>query len=303
MSKPIWCVRARERINRVPPSAERNERLHSSGFGERQSTTAPGSPVEDTAGLPSLPDLLDELETDSVVDLNALEQLTQTLLEDIARDLESAAQKAADQESAPNEKDLSGEMVGTPPEQLESSGSGVLGKEGTSVEQDISEYLLLHHNYAKTEKKPPPPPVTAPCRKARVNTKKFKLIRPKIKSTSTKSKIAVKTTKPFLQPENNNLPEDSIEFLVNADGTLLNEIIVVDDNITQSSDSSPLLFDPNLPIIIETNNNNSLSVPLLSEPSSSPRSDLGYESLDSPVSNSDLDNWDPCVSELFPSLF
>lgn len=94
MPKPVCRVRARERINRIPPSAERNERIHSSGFGE----WSQGSPVEDNSDLPSLPDLLDELESDSV-DLNALEQLTQTLLKDIARDLESAAQKAADQVS------------------------------------------------------------------------------------------------------------------------------------------------------------------------------------------------------------
>lgn len=47
--------------------------------------------MEDSTELPSLPDLLDELDTD--VDINSLEQLTQSLLQDIARDLEAAAQK------------------------------------------------------------------------------------------------------------------------------------------------------------------------------------------------------------------
>lgn len=54
--------------------------------------------MEDGTGLPSLPDLLDELsncQTD--VDLTSLEQLTQSLLQDIARDLEAAAQKADSQ--------------------------------------------------------------------------------------------------------------------------------------------------------------------------------------------------------------
>lgn len=47
--------------------------------------------MEDCAAMPSLPDLLDELDTG--VDVESLEQLTQSLLEDIARDLEAAAQK------------------------------------------------------------------------------------------------------------------------------------------------------------------------------------------------------------------
>lgn len=96
VSKPDCRVRARERINRIPPSAERNRSGLSSGFD----TGHQDGPVpESSSGLPSLPDLLDELETDATVDLNALEQLTQTLLEDIARDLESAAQKSTDQVS------------------------------------------------------------------------------------------------------------------------------------------------------------------------------------------------------------
>lgn len=49
--------------------------------------------MEDCAGMPSLPDLLDELDTE--VDVDSLEQLTQSLLEDIARDLEAAAQKTS----------------------------------------------------------------------------------------------------------------------------------------------------------------------------------------------------------------
>lgn len=48
--------------------------------------------MEACPSLPSLPDLLDELDTE--VDISSLEQLTQTLLQDIARDLEAAAQKA-----------------------------------------------------------------------------------------------------------------------------------------------------------------------------------------------------------------
>lgn len=50
--------------------------------------------MEDPIGMPSLPDLLDEL-TDTEVDAESLERLTQSLLEDIARDLEAAAQKTS----------------------------------------------------------------------------------------------------------------------------------------------------------------------------------------------------------------
>lgn len=53
--------------------------------------------MEDRTELPSLPDLLDELDSD--VDLNCLEQLTQSLLQDIARDLEATSQKTDNQVS------------------------------------------------------------------------------------------------------------------------------------------------------------------------------------------------------------
>lgn len=91
MSEPDCRVRAREWINRVPPSAERNERPLSSGSSRR----AAAPPVDAAANLPALPDLLDD------VDFSALEDFTQTLLEDFARDLDCAAPKASDQVSVP----------------------------------------------------------------------------------------------------------------------------------------------------------------------------------------------------------
>lgn len=91
MSEPDCRVRAREWINRVPPSAERNERPLSSGSSRR----AAAPPVDAAANLPALPDLLDD------VDFSALEDFTQTLLEDFARDLDGAAPKASDQVSVP----------------------------------------------------------------------------------------------------------------------------------------------------------------------------------------------------------
>lgn len=265
-------------------STERNRCGHSSGFDQRPQ----GGSVEDSASLPSLPDLLDELESDAV-DLNALEQLTQTLLEDIARDLESAAEKAADQESSCNRKDNFGEVVGTPSKQLESSRTKVL--DNKSLEQDISEYLLLHHNYAKM----PPKESKIRLRKTPGSIRKLKNICPKVE---TKVKSTVKPNNLFenhvkLQESNQNKEAtygNAITILVDQDSTPLNEVII--DNST---------LNTNIPLVIDTNS--SLTVPKLDSGNLSPKSDLGYESLDSPVSNSDIDQWAQSVTELFPSLF
>lgn len=301
MPKPVCRVRARERINRVPPSAERNGRGHSSGFGLRPQG-GPGiqeDPLEDGAVLPSLPDLLDELETDAV-DLNALEQLTQTLLEDIARDLESAAQTAADQESTVNRKHISREVVGTPSKLLEPSRNEVLDN-NKSLEHDISEYLLLHHNYAK----PQPKDSTTPCRKSPSSTKKPKNIRPKV---HTKAKRAIENKIISVQSENKIMVQGSMQdsevmygsfdentniitIFVDDDSVPLNEVTVTNDNI---------LDNTNTPVAPDVSN--SLTIPKIDNGNLSPRSDLGYESLDSPVSNSDMDSWDQSMSELFPSL-
>jgi hypothetical protein len=53
-------------------------------------------------GLLSLPAVLDVLNSD--VDISSLEQLTQSLLQDIARDLEAAAEKADIQVSVPQRR-------------------------------------------------------------------------------------------------------------------------------------------------------------------------------------------------------
>lgn len=87
-SEPFdWWMRGREWIDRVPPSAARNGHAFSSGSEQAGDQGL----AQDGAALPSLPDLLDELDTD--VDIASLEQLTQSLLQDIARDLEAAAEK------------------------------------------------------------------------------------------------------------------------------------------------------------------------------------------------------------------
>lgn len=101
--------------------------------------------------MPSLPDLLDELDRD--IDIESLEQLAESLLEDIARDLENAAQEADCQVSKLNESERQknpGPVVGETSEDMESARSSVLSTEKEkSLENDISQYLLLHHNYTK----------------------------------------------------------------------------------------------------------------------------------------------------------
>ncbi|XP_044265648.1 LOW QUALITY PROTEIN: uncharacterized protein LOC123011972 [Tribolium madens] len=138
-SRSVECESASG--SRVPSSAARNTHTFSSGSEPPTNGT-----VEDCAGLPSLPDLLDELNSD--VDISSLEQLTQSLLQDIARDLEAAAEKADIQEQTTCHEDSPRQVVGAPPEQLESDGSEVLNENQDPLIKDISQYLLLHHNYS-----------------------------------------------------------------------------------------------------------------------------------------------------------
>lgn len=87
--EPARRLRRSEKTCRVQrPPAERSERAVGGGCGQGDG----GGALEAGDGLPSLPDLLDEL--DAEVDIGSLEQLTQSLLQDIARDLEAAAEKA-----------------------------------------------------------------------------------------------------------------------------------------------------------------------------------------------------------------
>lgn len=177
-------------------------------------------------------------------------------------------------------------MVGSPSKQLESSRTEESDKK-TSVEQDISEYLLLHHNYAKTQ----PKEVTTPRRKTSTTTRKLKTIKPKIHA-DTKSKLAIKSGLSVpVQPKNTTLKlqenssnnelifgtfdenTNTITILVNDDSVPLNEVIV-GENVICSSE-----VDTNIPVTVDTSN--SLSVPLASEGNSSPRPDLRYGSLNS----------------------
>lgn len=282
LPKPACRVQDRERIDRVPPSAERNGHAHSSGFGAAETTQS--GPIEgDPGSLPSLPDLLEELDTESV-DLNALEQLTQTLLEDIARDLESASEKAAQQEHTANairSENQVGQMVGTASEVLEPGRSKKLedSKSKSTLERDISEYLLLHHNYAKS-RPTGKSKSTSRCTKSTPSIRKLKTIRPKhrkIVQMPVESEVLYGT----LQP---------VTILINEDSIPLNEVVIGDDFAVLSQGNTP------------QNESTLLTVPRHDQGDLSPKSDLGYESIDSPQSCSDVDQWDQSVSELFPSL-
>ncbi|XP_018562260.1 LOW QUALITY PROTEIN: uncharacterized protein LOC108904264 [Anoplophora glabripennis] len=269
---------------------------HSAAALNKQSVAV----LEDHTDLPSLPDLLDELNTD--VDINSLEQLTQSLLQDIARDLETAAQKTDCQEPVCNRQEGPGEVVGTASTELESDGGDVLNDNRKSLEKDISEYLLLHHNYAA---KPP----TQNARKPKTNRRKLKAIRPKVNTNVLdRNRLAVDLNTPVIIAENDVSSSDilygtysedsnSVTIIVDGNGIPISEAVteIVSKDNQDASDDTVAAVD-----------NNFLSVPTILgnvSPRSTSSSDNGYESLDSPQSLSDLDIWDQSVSELFPSLF
>ncbi|GJQ76050.1 Xbp1 [Trypoxylus dichotomus] len=79
---------SRLRVPRPTCSQNRSGQALSSGFECSGGTGG----MEDCTGLPSLPDLLDELNRD--VDLSSLEEITQSLLQDIAAELEASAHEA-----------------------------------------------------------------------------------------------------------------------------------------------------------------------------------------------------------------
>lgn len=256
--------------------------------------------MEDHTDLPSLPDLLDELNTD--VDINSLEQLTQSLLQDIARDLETAAQETDCQESVSVGQDSSAEVVGEAPEELESGGCEVLDDNRKSLEKDISEYLLLHHNYAA---KPP----TQNVRKSKTtNRRKLKAIRPKVATNvSNTNKLAIDLNTPIIIAEHDINSSDILYGTYDdSNGVTIivdNNDIPVSEAVTEivSKDSQSCSDDA-----IAAVDNSLLSVPTILgnlSPRSTSSSDNGYESVGSPQSLSDLDIWDQSVSELFPSLF
>ncbi|XP_072381895.1 LOW QUALITY PROTEIN: uncharacterized protein Xbp1 [Diabrotica undecimpunctata] len=257
--------------------------------------------VENRTDLPSLPDLLDELEAD--VDLNSLEQLTQSLLEDIARDLEATAQKTSTEESRSN-----GEMVGKTSTELESSGCTTNTK---SLESDISEYLLLHHNYAAK----PPLDDTLNAKSPISRIKKLKTIKPKRKIVNTKpvipeSDVVYGTLDEVsnvvtIIVDSNGVPmtEEALQRLENREEET--QLTVPLPLATQSELVTPLPVAESKRASSSYVAESNLTVPTAMleclSPMSCSDSDRGYESLDSPISLPE-DLWDQSISELFPSL-
>lgn len=170
--------------------------------------------------------------------------------------------------------------MGQTPTQLESGGHEgleVRGSEQSAPPQDaenvdISEYLLLHHNYAAK-----PPSVS----KANTTStkRKYKAIKPKRDILETAA-ASVGIISPAVVDQNANVIT----------------LLVDDSSVTTIAPES---------LTVETEYNR-LCVPTTQAiGSTSPMSsisDRGYESLDSPVSISEEDIWDASVSELFPSL-
>jgi putative methionine-R-sulfoxide reductase with GAF domain len=229
------------------------------------------------------------------VDISSLEQLTQSLLQDIARDLEAAAEKADIQEQVACQENSSGQVVGASPKQLESGGSDLLTTEKPDpLIKDISEYLLLHHNYsAKPQEK------SHKINRARTSTnkvgkiKKPKEILPKVVATNTE----IDTNKLASYVDVAETEQADVVFGTYDESTNCITIIVDDgvclNNVTDGE------------VILEDDNR--LTVPECevrsSSPHSSSSSDYGYESLGSPESFAEADDvWDNSASELFPAL-
>ncbi|CAH1154294.1 unnamed protein product [Phaedon cochleariae] len=256
--------------------------------------------AEDRSELPSLQDLLDELDVD--VDIDSLEQLAHGLLQNVAKDLEEAAQEADRQASS----DF-GQMVGQTPAKLEPHGHALLNKEeeeGESSETDFSEYLLLHHNYAA---KPPASP------KKHKKTKKFKPIRPKTNISDTKNIVTiyvndntacVETTPDvncrLSEPQNVKICEATSSVTCCSPKPQNAMICESTSSVTCCSPApqNAMICEDTSPI------NCHLTVPqnvICLSPMSCSSSDHGYESIGSP-SSIEEDIWDESISELFPSL-
>lgn len=164
-------------------------------------------------------------------------------------------------------------MVGSTPEKLESSVGESLTEHSDPLKEDISQYLLLHHNYAA---KPETEPNTA---RRPLSRRKLKEIRPKSKPAAVP---AVQT--PIVTVE--ECPEQEVLYGTYDEATNCLTIIV--------NEEKPHLTVP------DSNKDPS-------SPFSSSSSDCGYESYDSPHSAGEVDAemWDESISqlsELFPSL-
>lgn len=176
------------------------------------------------------------------------------------------------------------EVVGSTPEKLESGvRDSVTQQQSDPLKEDISQYLLLHHDYAAK-------PETEPKRVRRLPSKKLKTLRPKTKQTPENQEEVLYGT----YDEATN----SITILVNGEPTPLTEPITEVVTTIPEATPSQLLTVPDVTAL--RNPSSPISV-------RSDSSDCGYESYDSPHSSgeTDAEMWDERMSELselFPSL-
>ncbi|KAI4462151.1 x-box binding protein 1 [Holotrichia oblita] len=196
-------------------------------------------------------------------------------------------------------KECPEQMVGPTSELVESDRCDSLSEESDQLQSEISQYLLLHHDYfakrdnTKTILKSKRRSQPTKCNKSKdkLSTKmKFKEILPKVEEkviVNVKPEIIVDHCESDLvygtYDENT-----SCIVILNNDNLRLEEA-VTEVTTTENVPGSPLSV-------------NSLQTPSsdYSRDSLSPAPSSGYESIGSP--SSEMDIWDECVSELFPSL-
>jgi len=205
--------------------------------------------------------------------------------------LEAAAEKADYQESIIGGSSPSGEVVGPSSKELESSGSDVLEKSEPLI-KDISEYLLLHHNYS-----------AKPIEEG--NHKKSKS-KSHINKNKLKSRIAKSKPQQILPKVETVLNDRLAPITTVTDEVLYGTFDEATNCITINVNDDSSISDPICEMEEDSSDKSTLKVPLENSyggasPASS--SSSGYESHGSPESFVDSDTiWDDNVSELFPSL-
>lgn len=178
-------------------------------------------------------------------------------------------------------------MVGSTSKQLEPSICASIEpqqQQHNSLEDDISQYLLLHHDYAAKPETEPKRSKRRKMKEIRPKTQKPVVLQPTVQTTTDGQEVLYGT---YDQDTN------CITILVNGEATPLSEPIT--EVITTIPETTAITQQL-------------LTVPEMKNPSSpgvhSDSSDCGYESYDSPHSVEEADDDDRLkeFSELFPAL-
>lgn len=212
--------------------------------------------------------------------------------------------------------------MGSSPENLESGRCDSIKSEKNVLEQEISPFLLLHHDYSAKQDTRAQMHTTA---KKQQHAQKQKVVesqnrlRNKVQNTKLNTKTKLKPIMPKIEQNNNcnleTLYVDASDISVDGSevvyGTLDEStncitIIVNDDSLNLSEAVTEVITTDEED---ESNVMQRLEVPSSGDedglsPAYSSSSDYGYESLDSPhsVDDIEMDMWDKSVSELFPML-